>query len=136
MVELVGLDVFGDVAADQPDFAVLDAAVGVVQRQRAFAQALHLAADQHDAALERVEHFVLAPRLAILGDQPLVVVFAVGSVFFLAVYWAWPWQCRFTQVWEARNAKGNTSATVAVPPSDRNRYHIYTLAAVAAKLSV
>ena len=66
----------------------LIAAVGVVERQRALAQALHLAADQHDAALERVEHFVLVPRLAILRDQPLVVVLAIEGRLFS---WAWPW---------------------------------------------
>jgi cytochrome b len=27
------------------------------------------------------------PRLAILGDQPLVVVLAIGSVFLLRLFW-------------------------------------------------
>ena len=63
----------------------LIAAVGVVQRQGPFAQAFHLAADQHDAALERVEHFVFVSGLAILGDQAFVIVLPIGSRFFLGL---------------------------------------------------
>ena len=73
----------------EPHLAALDAAVGFVHRDRAGAQALHLAAHQHDAALQRVEHFVVVAGLAILGDQPLVRVVALRRR--LAVCCSWPW---------------------------------------------
>ena len=83
MVHPVGLQILGNVAAHQPDFALRDAAVGFVERQPASAQTFHLAADQHDAAFERVDHLVFVPCAAVLGDRPLVVVLAVrGGLFF------------------------------------------------------
>ena len=84
MIEAVGLDVLGNVATDQPHLVIFDAAIGVVERDRPFAQALHLAADQHDAALERVEYLIFVPRLAILSNQPLIIVLPIGSSFLLA----------------------------------------------------
>jgi len=79
MVEAVGLDVLGDVAADQPDLAVLHPAVGLLKRDLARTQALHLAADQADAALQRVEHREIVSRLAILGNRPLAVTILGGG---------------------------------------------------------
>jgi hypothetical protein len=72
VVVAVRLGVFGDVAADQPDFVPFDARVGFLQRNLAVAQALHLAADQDDAAFEGVEHREIVRGLAILGDHPIV----------------------------------------------------------------
>jgi hypothetical protein len=50
-VELVPHRVFGDVAAVQPHLVAFDAGVGVLQVGDAGAQALHLRAGKHDAAL-------------------------------------------------------------------------------------
>ena len=83
MVEAVGLDEFGYVAADQPDLAALDPAVGLGQRDLAVAQALHLAPDQDDAAFQRIDDREIVPRLAVLGDQPLVGVLLRGALLLL-----------------------------------------------------
>ena len=87
MVELVGLVVFGNVAAEQPDLAAIDAAVGLVERHPPAAEALHLAADQRDAALERVEDLVVVAGLAIFRHHLLgrfVVGLALGLCLALA----------------------------------------------------
>ena len=74
-------------AADEPNFVAFDPAVGFVERELAAAEALHFAAHQHDAALERVEHHVIVPRLAVLGDDALVLVdFELSWIFCLS----WP----------------------------------------------
>ena len=55
-----------------------DAAVGFVEREPAGAEALHFAADEHDAAFERIEHRVVVPGLAVVGDDALVLVVGFG----------------------------------------------------------
>jgi hypothetical protein len=79
MIEAIGLDVLGNVAAHQPDFTGSHPPVRFVERQFAVAQALDLAADQRNAALERFEDFILVPCATILRDQPLVVVGFIGG---------------------------------------------------------
>jgi hypothetical protein len=79
VVEAVGFHVLLDVATEQPEFVAAQAAVGLGQRNGPGAQALHLAADEHDPALERLQHQVVMSRLAVLRDDPLVVVLAVGG---------------------------------------------------------
>lgn len=88
VIELVGLRVFGNVAADEPHLARLHAGVRFFERDFAVAQAFHFAADEHDAAFQSVEHFVLVTRAAVLSDQPLVVVLLVGAslAFFFAMF--------------------------------------------------
>src|SRR6185312_15972680 len=44
--------------------------------------ALYLAADEHYPAFERLQHFVLVPGAAVLGDHALVVVLFVGGFGF------------------------------------------------------
>ena len=68
MIELVGLGVFGNVAADEPDFVVFYPSVGLFERDVAFAQTLHLAADQRQAALQGIDDQEILVGLAILGD--------------------------------------------------------------------
>ena len=65
--------------------SLVDSAVGLVERKRAGAEALHLAAHEHDAALERVEHMVVVPGLAVVGDDPLVLV-GILLVGFLVLF--------------------------------------------------
>jgi len=85
MIELVGLHVFWNITADEPDLASLDLGIGFFERDLAVAQALYLAPHQHDAALERIEHFVFVPSASVLGHQPLIVVLAVRRLFLIAL---------------------------------------------------
>src|ERR1700685_4606922 len=62
MVYHVGLRVKGDVAVDEPQLSVVDAGVGLFDRNLAVADALHFAADQDDAAFDLVQNVVLVPR--------------------------------------------------------------------------
>ncbi len=89
MIQLIGLHVLRDFAADQPHFTIFDPPVRLLQREMPCAQAFHLAAHEHNAALQRVEHFVLVAGLAVLGDEALVVVLANGGGFFLAAFSSW-----------------------------------------------
>ena len=71
-VELAPRELVGrHVHAVQPDLAVLDARVGVLEVGAAVADRLHLGPLEHDAALVRVQHEVVVARLAI-GDDDLV----------------------------------------------------------------
>src|SRR5688572_27366079 len=78
VVELVPPRVLGDVAVDEPDLAPLDLGIGVFETGARFAEALHLGAGQHQAALDGVEDEVLVMRAAIAADHldVGVVVFA------------------------------------------------------------
>ncbi len=72
VVQDVRLFVFGDVAADQPDFVVADAAVGLFDGDLAVAKAFDLAADQRDTAFQGFEDLVL-PTSAAIFRNPLLV---------------------------------------------------------------
>ena len=63
MVQPVGLGVFGDVAADQPDLAVLDPPVGLGQQRPCRRGDSSPRCRPHDAALERIEHVVVVACL-------------------------------------------------------------------------
>ena len=65
----VGELVRGDVHALQPQLAVGPAGEGVGQLHLAEAQALDLAALQHEAGLDGVEHGVVVARPAVAGDR-------------------------------------------------------------------
>ena len=67
VVELVGVAVLLDIAAHQPDFVAFDAAVRLLHRHVAVAEALHFAAGQDDAALQRVEHEIIVARTGDCG---------------------------------------------------------------------
>jgi hypothetical protein len=69
MVELISLFVFGNIAAHEPDLSLVDAAVGLVERNPARSQALHLAADQGNPAFERLENLILVTGFAVLRDD-------------------------------------------------------------------
>lgn len=85
MVLLVGERVLLDVAAHEPDLAPVNAAVGLVERHPAVAEAFDFASHQHNATLKVVEHFVLVPCLAIVGDDLLIGVFVrLLRLFLLA----------------------------------------------------
>jgi hypothetical protein len=86
VVEAVGLDILGDVAAHEPDFVLLDARVSFLQRKATGAEAFHFAADEHDAAFQRFDDFVLVAGFAVEGDEPLVVVLAIGGGIFLTAF--------------------------------------------------
>ena len=71
-VELAaGVGVGRHVHAVEPDLAVLDARVRVLEVGPAVPQRFHLGPDQHHAALPRLEHEVVVPRLSV-GDDDLV----------------------------------------------------------------
>ncbi len=57
--------------------------VALLDRHLAVPQALHLAADQGDPALQRLQDLVLVQGLAVLGDRPLGVVGLVGGRFLV-----------------------------------------------------
>lgn len=71
VIEAAGLREFGDVAIDQPDFAVVHAGVGLFDRRVPSAQAFHFGADEHDAGLDRVHDFVLVPRATVTAHDRL-----------------------------------------------------------------
>lgn len=73
VIESIGLLVFGDFAADEPDLVPLDPAIGVFERDFAVTQAFHFAPHEHHAAFERLEHFVLVARATVVRDELLVV---------------------------------------------------------------
>src|ERR1700737_5053458 len=53
----------------QPHFAVVHSSVGVPQLPLSLPQRFHLAAGQHDAALEGLEDVVIVPGFPVLGDR-------------------------------------------------------------------
>src|SRR5262249_32856405 len=65
----VGLRILGDVAAEEPQLAVADAGVGLVERALVVPQALDFGPLEDDAALELVENVVFVRRLAVAGDD-------------------------------------------------------------------
>ena len=73
VVEPVAHRVLGDLAADQPEFAVVDLGVGPVQGAVPVPQALDLGPDQDDPALEPVGQLVLVGRPPVPGDHLDVV---------------------------------------------------------------
>ncbi len=82
VIESVRVGVLGNVRANQPNFRAFDAAIGFVERELASAEALHFAAHQGDSAFERIEHQVIVPGLAIVGDDAFVFVVGPLAAFF------------------------------------------------------
>ena len=84
VVETIGLDVFRDIASHQPDLAVADPAVRLVERDLARTETLHLAADQLQAAFQGIEHDEVVAGLAVLSDHPFVRARGTGlALLFL-----------------------------------------------------
>ena len=78
----------------------IDAAISFFERKLPIAQAFHLAAGQHNAALKCVEYEVVVPSFAILGDDAFVLVDA-RLVFFLP---GRGWALRREKKWFATQA--------------------------------
>src|SRR5438270_10279263 len=78
MIEAVGHGVFGDVGVDEEDLAVLRMSIGFGDVGLPVAQALHLAAHQHQSSFKRGLDEIEMPRLAIVGDHPMIGVFLLG----------------------------------------------------------
>ena len=74
MAEDARLLVGGDIAVDQPQFAVLDRGVAVGDVGLAGAQRLHLGPGQDDADLKIAFDEVIEPRAAVFGDHLVVGV--------------------------------------------------------------
>lgn len=83
VIEKAGLRVNGNVAADEPQFTLADAGVGLFQRSLAVPQTLHFTPFQDEAALDLIQNLVLVPRSAIGADRLIV-----GIVGFLVVGFA------------------------------------------------
>jgi len=69
MIEPIGLKVLLNIAVDKPDLTIFDLRIGLCKRAAAFAQALHFASDQNDAALIRIKNFVIMSGLAVLAND-------------------------------------------------------------------
>ena len=76
VVELVGFDVFRDVATDEPHFVAVDPSLGLIQRHLPGAEALYFAPHQRDAALQRVGNFIFVSGAPVVGHHPLHGLFA------------------------------------------------------------
>lgn len=81
VIKVSRLLVLGNVAADEIDFAVLHAAVGLFKRNLSRPQAFDLASVQDETAFQRFDDLVFVPRTAVLCDKPLVVVLAIDGRF-------------------------------------------------------
>jgi len=69
MVPDCSLGIFSDIATHQPQAIAFDPAVGFIQLAFAVAKTFDFAADQHDATFQRIDDFVLVPRLAVLAHD-------------------------------------------------------------------
>lgn len=85
MIEPARLEVFRNVAPDQPHLAIAHASVRLIQRNLAGAHALYLAANQHNAAFERFEYGIVVLRFAVLGNHPLIRVALLVRSFFVVL---------------------------------------------------
>ena len=64
---------------EEPQLAVVDPGVGLVELGLALAERLHLGALQHDAGLEGLEELVLAPGAAVRGDRTVATALLAGG---------------------------------------------------------
>src|SRR6185312_10313311 len=71
VVEAVGRFVYRDMGIEQPQLALHLAGIGFRDAGMAAAQALHLAAQQHDAGLQRLVDEVIVAGAAILRDETI-----------------------------------------------------------------
>ena len=85
MIETAGIEILGNITAEQPYFIFLDASIRLVKRHSPIAQTLHLAADQHQSTLQGVEHQVIVLGFAVLRDHSLVRVGPLRGLLFIAL---------------------------------------------------
>jgi hypothetical protein len=104
MVPGAGLSVLSDVGSDQPKLLFLDADVGFVERDVAFAQAFDFASDQHHAAFDLIQDLIPMSRSSIVRNDLTLVSWRCFLVGFLFVFFighgnAW-WNLipKFTQL--------------------------------------
>lgn len=71
VIETVGLVVLRDIASVEPDFPLLDTAIGLVERQSSAAKTLDLAPHQGDSAFEGVEDLVVVSGPPVFRDDLL-----------------------------------------------------------------
>ena len=90
VVPLVCLRVLRDVASHQPELPVTDPSVSFLQGDLPISQALDLAPDQLDPALQGLQHIKTMASLAILGDRALVRRLVLGFFLFLASHGSTP----------------------------------------------
>lgn len=85
MIHQIGLRVFVNVGADQPQLPVANARVSFFDRNLRVANTLHFAADQCDPAFQLVDDVVLVPRSAVRAD---VLRVWIDVVLFLFTFFA------------------------------------------------
>ena len=83
VVHHVGLRVLADVDVNQPNLTVLNAAIGLVDRHIAGANAFHFATAQFDTALKLFQNLVLPLCLAVRADSGRVWILLVGLLFLV-----------------------------------------------------
>ena len=69
VVRDVALVVDGDVRADEPDLAVADVGVGLLERRPPVAQGLHLGAGEDEPGLDPLEQVVVVPSPPVVHNQ-------------------------------------------------------------------
>ena len=82
VVHAVGLKILGDVAAEQPDLALVHLRVRLFQARLADSQALDLGAGEDEASLDLLDQVVLVAGRAVAGDD--VDAAALGGFGFAA----------------------------------------------------
>lgn len=81
VIEPIAHFVFGDFAADEPEFAAVEFGISSVEVAIARAETFHLRAHQGQPRLDAIEDFVFVKRLAIAADDLNAVGFGVGFLF-------------------------------------------------------
>jgi hypothetical protein len=69
VVEAIAHRVLGDLAIDQPHFAVFNLGVGIVERDKAVAQAFHFSTNELEPALDSVKYFILVESALVTHDH-------------------------------------------------------------------
>ncbi len=90
VVHPVGLQVLGDVAAEQPDLVAVDLGIGIFEVRLAVAQALDLGAGQDEARLDLLQQLVIVPRAAVAGDDLDAGFVGLGPLLSLCRRLSWP----------------------------------------------
>ena len=83
VVHAIGLEVFGNVAANQPDLAVADLGIGIFQIRFTPSQALDLCSGQHDTGLDSLQEFIVVTGAAIRATILMPKSSALAAAFAL-----------------------------------------------------
>ena len=79
MVVVAAVRIGADVRTDQPQLAIFDSGVAILQIDASVAQRFDLRAQKHNPGFHRVDDFVIVPRLAVEGDDFFGHVFCSQS---------------------------------------------------------